>query len=75
MIPPGEYMMMQGIPVPSLMDADSLAAEMYPFTMPLEQLFPQASDVRQLAGNGMHVVQVGSVFAFLLGMTGQLLRE
>ena len=75
MIPPGEYMMMQGIPVPSLMDADSLAAEMYPFTMPLEQLFPQASDVRQLAGNGMHVVQVGSVFAILLGMTGQLFRE
>ena len=74
MIPAAEYMMMQGIPVPYLLADDSQAADMYPFTMPLEQLFPRASEMRQLAGNGMHIVQVGSVFAFLLGLAGQLQR-
>ena len=75
MIPPGEYMMLQGIPIPSLLDAHSQAADLYPFTAPFEELFPVASQPRRLAGNGMHVVQVGSTFAFLLGLAAQLRRE
>jgi hypothetical protein len=75
LIPPAEYMMLQGIPVPSLLDAGSEAAELYPFTERIEQLFPKTCDVRMLAGNGMHVTQIGTVFAFLLGMASQLHQQ
>ena len=75
MIQPGEYMMLQGIPIPSMLDASSRASDLYPFTAPFEELFPVASQARRLAGNGMHIVQVGSTFAFLLGLAAQLRRE
>lgn len=74
-IPSAEYMMLQGIPVPSVLDAGSEAAELYPFTERLEHLFPKTYDIRMLAGNGMHVTQIGSVLVFLLGMASQLHQQ
>ena len=71
---PGEYMLVMGMPSPSMLGDDSLAAAEYPFTKALEELLPENS-VRQLAGNGMHLCQIGTVFLLVAGLAAELQRR
>lgn len=71
---PAEAMLLQGFPVPSLLPNDCELASLYPFQRPLEEIPPDRT-VRNLAGNGMHLCQVGSAFLIAVGLAVEHRRK
>ncbi len=55
---PEEHLVVQGVPVPELLPADSWLAKYYPLSRPVDA-FPGAL-WRRLSGNGMHWSQIGT---------------
>jgi hypothetical protein len=69
---PCELMIIQGIPAGSTaIDGDG--AKCYPFVSTMEEQWSWAT-VRQMAGNSMHLCQVGSVISLLIALTAELVR-
>lgn len=71
---PGEYFLIMGMPSPSMLGAGSRAAADYPFTEAIEEQLPENA-IRQLAGNGMHLCQIGTVFLIAVGLAAELQRR
>ena len=80
LLSPVEYLAVQGIPSNSLdyrmsrgSSADEQAMEI-PFTVDLSECMSE-STVRQMAGNAMHVQQVGATFVLVFALLAELRRE
>ena len=71
---PCELMVVQGIPAGSSCCTGRSLAEYYPFKSIVEQDWP-ASVIRKLAGNSMHICQVGSVISLIIALSAELTRE
>ena len=70
---PCELMVIQGIPAGSAaIDGD--LAKCYPSVSAMEEQWSWAI-VRQMAGNSMHLCQVGSVISLLIALTAELARS
>jgi hypothetical protein len=70
---PCELMVIQGIPAGSAA-SHGLWAQSYPFVSTMEEQWSWGI-VRQLAGNSMHLCQVGSVISLLIALTAELARS
>lgn len=66
---PCELMVIQGIP------AGSAEEQHYPFDVIEERAWHSTAAVRRLAGNAMHICQVGSVMALIVALTHELTRS
>ena len=70
---PCELMVIQGMPAGSIA-GDGILAKCYPFVREMEEEW-SGSVVRQMAGNSMHLCQVGSVISLLIALTAELARK
>lgn len=71
---PCELMVVQGIPAGSSCSIGRSLAEHYPFKSIVEQDWP-AAVIRKLAGNSMHICQVGSVISLIIALSAELTRS
>lgn len=70
---PCELMVIQGIPAGGIA-GDGILAKCYPFVREMEEEWT-GSVVRQMAGNSMHLCQVGSVISLLIALSAELARK
>ena len=79
LVSPPEYLLMQGLPSRSLEDMATDSAPkpeermVNPFTVDLIERMPEGT-IRQMAGNAMHVQQVGATFLLVYALLAELRR-